>query len=73
MTDKPGGDLVCVCEAVMTVFPKDSLSLDTNRKLTMFLDLCATLMSCTIRLKPVAILGLFGAALGACPAGVRRK
>ena len=44
-----------MCEAVMTVFPKDSLSLDTKRKLTMFLDLCAILMSYTIRLKPVTI------------------
>ena len=49
------GTLVCVCEAVMTVFPNGLLSLDTKRKMTMFLDLGATLMRSTARLKPVTI------------------
>ena len=60
---------MCVCEAVMTVFPKDLLSLDTKRKMTMFLDLCATLMRCTVRLKPVTILETFKAALEPAPQG----
>ena len=58
-----------MCEAVMTVFPKDLLSLDTKRKLTMFLGLCATLMSCTIRSKTGDHLRNIGAALGPAPQG----
>ena len=67
MTDKPGGGLVCVCEAVMTVFPNGLLSLDTKRKMTMFLDLCATLMRSTGLFETGDHLKSFGTALELAP------
>ena len=53
----------------MTVFPNGLLSLDTKRKMTMFLDLCATLMRSTARFKTGDHLKTFGAALEPAPQG----
>ena len=69
MTDKPGGDFSVRVWGCDDSFSQWFIKFGYEAKNDYVLDLCATLMRCTVRLKPVTILKTFGAALEPAPQG----